>query len=247
MVPYSRITLQQMFDEVIMRLGEHRNPENSDWSTFVRFINHARNEVQAMTVPIKDWAYFTSIQVTDRMVLSPSFIAPVRVMLSLTGAPPYKEARRVDVREWFTMLNADVKHRWNQGTIHNPLYMIWGRILYLYPSNMYSNVGANYSGFMDCYQFPPDAVNPTDTLMIPYEYEELLIALAVDRFATKTSDPQLLSTLTSAVKTERAKTISQYMQKRRSAKRVLEEFVDANQTPFAKPRQEPGELSNRLI
>ena len=124
MIAYSKYNIQQLFDEIMLRLGNHRSAENIYFVTVANYLNQAFEEAMITTLPLKDWAYTTSYTVSHLQTLDVRFISPVRVMLSVDGLPPYTEARRVDVREWFTILNRDLKQRWNQSTYQNPTYMI---------------------------------------------------------------------------------------------------------------------------
>ena len=249
MIPYSRMTAMQVFEEVLLRLGSIRNGANFDWGTFLHALNHTIDEVLMYTLPLKDWAYTSTIQVTDNMVLSPMFIEPIRVLLSAGGTPPYTEARRVDVREWSTIVNwQQNKHAWNQSNSIRPVYMIWGNVLYLHPTTMWGEpiTVAQFAGMMDCYMYLPRITTGNQVVRIPYDFEELVIMNVMARLLFKLDDTQAMPELNAAIQSERQKLIALYMQRRQAEARVLESFVEPK-LPLVPPQDTPGELPNRLV
>lgn len=247
MIAYNKYTLQQLIDEVIIRLGGHRSAENVDWLTLATYINQGLEETMMAVMPLKEWAFTTSIEVQHLDVLDVNFIAPIRVLVSKTGQPPYQEARRIDVKEWFTIQNTEQRQQWNQSTYENPTYMVWGRVLYLHPSTTWDpTIPTTISGIMDCYTIPPRVYTPNGTLLMPYEYEELIILLAVERVLSRTMDNELLGELTQAIQRERNNVIEQYMKRQHAQKRTLESFVEPV-APLVQPKPEAGELPNKLV
>jgi hypothetical protein len=247
MIPYGRYTLQQVIDEVIVRAGRHRTPENVDWYTLASYVYQGLEYAMMIALPLKEWAFTTTLQVTHQMLLDINFISPIRVMLSSNGGPPYREARRIDVKEWFTIQDPERKQIWNQSTYDNPTYMIWGRVLYLHPSNTWDyNVVGAVSGFMDCYMIPPRIYSPNAQLRLPYEYEELVILLALEKVLYRTVDNAIMQEIASAIQKERMFVIEQYINRRQSQQRALESFV-LPEVPLVPPAPVPGELPQRLI
>lgn len=245
---YSRMMAMDIFKEVILRLGKLRNAENIDWGTFVHALNHTIDEILMHTLPLKDWAYVNTIQVADAMPLGVMFIEPIRVLISATGQPPFIEARKVDVREWSTIVNwQQQRHSWNQSSPNNPVYMIWGNTMYLHPTTLWGEpVAATFSGLMDCYMYPPRITTQRQLINIPYDFEELLIMNVMMRLMFKLDNSNAIQELYVSMQTERQKVISQYMQRQQSAKRELESFVEPK-APLVPPQDTPGELPNRLV
>jgi len=248
MIQYNKYTVQQLFDEVILRLGENRNAENIDYLTVAYYLNEALEEIMINFYPIKDWAFFTTILVANQQFLSPRFIKHVRLLLSANGQPPYVEARKIDVREWYSIINRDMRQFWNMGTYDNPVYMIWGNVIYLYPTNFWNANDAtqgNVSGVLDCYMFPVRVFNPNSMLNIPYEFEELLLLLALEKVVTRilpmAQKPKYLQQITA----QKSIFIQQYLSSRHAEKRHLASFV-APEVPLVPAPAEAGELQSRL-
>lgn len=214
MIQYSPMTLQQAVDEVFLRVSQHRTEVNLDFQTVVMFINRAIRKVTVEMLPYKDWAFTSTIAVTNGSPLPINFIKPVRVLLSAGGSPPYAEARKVSPREYYSLTNWYTKQSWNAANTSFPIYTIWGpraatvntapvqstRFIYMgpYTNAIWGNqtgtpptgssyyAGAELSGICDCYLSPLDLVNPGDLLPIPYEGEAMVILDAVTRVFAKT-------------------------------------------------------------
>lgn len=270
MIAYSSLTLKQLIDEAVLRLGPNRTATNMDWLTMVKYANRAIREVMFITLPYKDWAYISTINVTHMMMLPQRFIKPVRVMLSEDGYAPYREARRVDVREYFGLTNWEARSHWTSATEIVPVYMIWGRHLnqqavgasattsdvtiYLAPNTDYQTGDApsgyvyntaDWSGVMDCYLAPEDISGDSDIVNIPYEFEELVIYLAMKRFLARDAYPDMLKKVESMVMQEFTTVYPRYIEKRRTEKESLEEYQDPVQ-PIVGPDQAPGEVPYKL-
>lgn len=239
MVNYSYITLGKAIDDIVLRIGKHRIPENMDWQMLAHFVNHAVYEVLATTLPYKDWAYIESVAVSNGSALPREYLKYVRCLLSNNGEKPYREARYVDVREYYTTTDWNRGQQWNIGSEKNPIYTIWttGNVLtiYLYPNtlNLTGTAPTNtvyptadMSGILEYYSMPPFAVLPTDILRIPYEYEEIVILSAMTRVYYKTGALQQIVETQTKIMKEKQKVIKLIMEKRDTEKRQLDSFIE---------------------
>ena len=249
MIGYGQLTVADVFNEFLLRIGDVRKSENIDWGTFLHWLNHAVDEVLMQTLPLKDWAYTSTVSVVDGQFLSPLFIEPIRVLVSAGGIPPFVEARKVDVREWSTIVNFQQnKHSWNQSSSISPVYMIWGDTIFLHPTSRWgeTTVATNFAGMMDCYMFPRRMALPTDAVLIPYDFEEMLYMSLLSKAMFKLDNTAALPELQRSMVAEKQRLIGQYGQRKHTEKRVLESFIEPK-IPYIPATTTDGELPNKLV
>lgn len=191
MVSYSSMTFKSAIDEVLLRCDQMRIAINLDGQHVRRFLASARREVMSLAVPFKDWAFVKPVAIADGVELPQDFIAPLRVQLKTSLDTNYTEARELDVREWQRLTASVGANTYNQALPSQPAFMLWGAsdtddaafaakgvVVYVAP------VGV--SGYMEYYaSYDDSAISDTDTLNVPYEYENLVILSALVRVAMK--------------------------------------------------------------
>ena len=188
MIQYSPITLEEAVNETLLRLGQFRTAVNLDRQTVELFVNKSRREVLTKTLPYKDWGYITHVPIQhlgeqgQAGGVPKNFIRMVRVVLSGLGVNA--EARYADPREFFTLSDVRSGQSWNRGTHRNPVYTLWGGVAPARGIVFYSAPTA-LSGTAECYCGFEDAVQPTDRLRIPAEFENLVVTGAVARCLQK--------------------------------------------------------------
>lgn len=256
MITYTNRTLREVYDEVIVRMGQHRTTENTDWETVVKFINNAINEVLVKTLPYKDWAFVRTIPIANLTVLPVEFIRPIRVMLQRNENSPFIEARHVAPREYFSLIDWHKQQLWNQAIHFVPLYTIWGGIdlvtaglppippvittpqntvIHIFPNTAYYTgappVGYTYhnydlQGFMEYYGSHIFLTNDTDIIPLPYELEDLLVNCTLLRIFAKTANAMQVQFIQSLIVPEILRIQAMYQEKRRTERRELDNFIE---------------------
>jgi len=191
---YRYITAGEIYQEIMIRLGtEYRSREDIGFHAVISLINDAVREVFLKTLPYKDWAYVSRIDVFDGKALPTNFVKPIRVLLSSDGlANGAAEARFASAKEFYSVTDTRAAIYWNQQTQANPVYTMWGQLevagtvansrttVYVYPQA--------YKGWMDCYIVPDRADQMADKLYVPYEFEDMAILSALAKVYTMLGD-----------------------------------------------------------
>lgn len=190
MIIYSSMTLKQAVDEVMLRIAKLTTSANFDYQLAVMYLNRARRDAMATSLPFKDWSYVKSVAITNSTELPQDFMMVARVILKDPAAEDYREARRLDPKEWWTMTNTHRPHSWNGANNLNPVYTIWGSddvsTETWNSKGLVAKVGpSTVTGFMEYYAEYGDMSADTDTLNVPYEYENLVIMMAIERIYSK--------------------------------------------------------------
>lgn len=191
MIAYSSMTLKEAIDEIMIRVSKLTTSANFDYQLAVMYINRARREAMATSLPFKDWSYIKpGFAITNNTELPQDYVDKVRVMLKSPADTDYIEARRVDPKEWWTLTNTVRPHSWNGANDLNPIYTVWGSD----DSDVeaWSNKGmvikvapSTAVGYIEYYAEYGDLSLDTDTLNVPYEYENLIIAMTMVRIYQK--------------------------------------------------------------
>lgn len=146
------------------------------------------------------------------LILPPNYVRWKRVILRAGDTGRYMEARYVDVKEFFSLSDWRNGNVFNRATLKRPIFTIWGAQevggnltiqsmprFYCAPfTNAVLNdqtgtaptgysyyTGAELNGFMDAYLAPEDITNGSDTLPVPGEFEELVLAFTMTRCLAK--------------------------------------------------------------
>lgn len=265
MQQYSNMTAIEAYDEVMLRIGRYKNAINIDYDTILSYLNWGVIESLSETLPYKEWAYVGSMAVAHRTAMPNDYVGKIRVLVSDTGLPPYREARYVAPKEYNQLVNWRHAQTWNQGFSQSPVYTVWAdRVvtlttpsplcIYLYP-NTEDVVGAaptnlfypttNVSGIFEYYQAPPLMTQDNDIVPIPYEYESLVILKAVDR-ALATLGERKIEQIYKEIADETERIIERYQEKRRTEKRELDSFQEPV-IPEVTPPPEKGEAEQDLL
>jgi len=215
MIPYSNITLNDVIDEVFLRLGQTRTGINIDWSSTRRMVNRSIKEVVSITSPYKSWAYLDRIVVSNGSALSVNLIVPIRLLVSETGSPPYMEARKIDVREQYTVTDSNRSHSWNRDLNFSPVYYLWGDtsltptnfVIYIFPSN--------FQGILEASVVPPDLVAGTSIIPVPYEFVELVILGTLARVYHRFKIEDMVITTFRKIAEKRDEILGKYIEERK--------------------------------
>lgn len=240
MLPYRNITLDDVINEVVIRMNDQRSGVNVDWATLRRMTNRSIKEVVNMTLPYKSWAYTSRIAVTNGTVLPVTLIKPIRVLLSASGNPPYREAREVDIREMYSITDGSKQHSWNLDLTIDPVYLFWGDNS-ITPTNFVIYVSpAGYSGILEGHFIPGDLAAPTDVVPIPYEFAELAVLGVIARVYQKFQEGNALASVLQRVVEERQRILSKFVEKRRAEEKDLEAFEEEANPIFIVKKDKGG-------
>lgn len=256
-IQYSPKTLQQATDQVMLLASQHKTAINLDWQTAALFVNRAVREVVSKTLPYKDWSDISTVTVTNGGLLPANFIRPIRLLVSAGGEPPFREARFVDVEDFFSLSNWYRKQSLNAASTLFPIYTLWGprdiavntpaaqstlRIYIApYTNSLFTNetgtapagysyyTGTELSGQLDCYLLPTDLTNPASVLPVSYEYEGLVIMYALMRVYAKIENYAKLQEVQKQSTEEQMRLRKEFMEKRDKERETLEALLDAPQ------------------
>jgi hypothetical protein len=166
----------------------------------------------------------------------------------------YEEARYIDPKEYFVMSDWRSRQSWNSATQIYPTYTMWGAKtnpsvstpddhLYFYASPNADAQGYmnwqtgtapegfkyhthNMEGLMDCYVGYPETYNLTDKLLIPYEFENLLIVYTMMRCLAKVGNSARLKQYHENSVAEQKRLREMFATSKINVKRNLESLAD---------------------
>lgn len=245
MIEYATISVSNVIQEGIARLGKHRDEINLGWESLISMVNAAEREIELLTLPYKEWSYIAKMYIGDGMAVPQNFIKHIRVMLQIDADGSYREGRYVDIKELFTLSDDNLKNKFLAASQLNPIFTFWGNepannttdetlyTIYIKPDTM--------TGYME-YYYTPDFQNGSDVIYIPYEFEELLVLSFVTRLLVKLQDYTLLVRYNQDLMQERLKVIEFVQQKKHTRQRELDSFVDMV-LPYVSPQPEPNEAN----
>lgn len=216
MIPYRNITLQDVIDEVVIRATSTlRNGVNVDWSTLARFVNRAIKETAKVVMPFRPSLFINRIAITNGTQIPVTYIDTIRVQLSSTGNPPYIEARKVDVREFYEITNPLQPHSWNRDLNFSPVYFTWGGTGVVNPTAYFIYVFPNnYSGILEGHFIPGDITARGGIVPIPYEFIELVVLGALSRLYFHFNEQTLLQTTIEKLEAEKLSVLEEYAQRK---------------------------------
>jgi hypothetical protein len=262
---YSNLTAVEAYDEILMRLGRFRNAISVDYDTVLNYLNWAVITTLSKSLPYKEWAYVGAMNVQHRTNMPLDYIGFIRVLVSDTGLPPFREARYVAPKEYNQLVNWRQGHSWNQGFNHAPIFTMWADnvvtlttpsifSIYLYPntedvvgvqpSNLFYPI-ANVTGLLEYYQAPAFMANDTDRVPIPYEFEDIVIMTVVMRMLGNLGDVDV-SKMYMDITEETARVVQRYEEKKKADKRQLDAFQEPV-IPLYPPQPQEGEIPQEMV
>ena len=250
MINYSQMTYQDVIDEVIFRLSKYRVAENFSTGEIEDALNRAIQSVFIKSLPYKDWAYKARIAIANGTWLTERYVKHERVLLSVSGNPPYQEARYASPQEYFTVTDWSNNQIWNTASVDNPVFTIYGNTIYCSPTIVPQSdplTANSVSGFIECYLIPDKQSTNTAVIPIPFEYEEMVILETLLRIIDKVGDRALLWTIVGRISDIEQNSGVSFKQHKYTEKRELESFVSEDETPFNPPQPIQGELQKDLL
>lgn len=201
MILPSSMTVKEALDQVMRRVSQLQTRSNLDYKIAWNFLNNARREVFARTLPFKDYAYTKSVAITDGASLPADYTRTVRVILKDPADTNYVEARHAAAKEWWKISNTLRTDKNVSASRRYPAYTIWGSIDDLADDNIYIRIApTNETGFLEYVaaygDLPLDVNNEPDTtatLDIPLEFETLVIQSTLVRCYVKLAERELLA------------------------------------------------------
>jgi len=235
MIQYIGTTLNQLYDEVFIRLGDNRKAEAMDWTTTVKLINQAIGEVVDAVLPYKRNSFVETLVVQDDFEIPSRFIHTERLMCQIVEGHDYVEARYVDIKEWFSLVNQE----WNAGYLMQPIYTFWSRtddiaLPTFRQHRFFIKIFPTYDGVLEFFSVPSVSL-PTDLIPIPYEYMELVIALTLERIYMRIDEPQLLQVLHKEILEVRKDNMTKYIEQKQVEKKEFENYIEPD------PKNETGQ------
>ena len=258
---YSQMTFNKLYHKIIARLGDHRTHENVDKETIRKQVNLAAKELLTYTLPFRDYAYITTLAVSHDSALPQDFISPVRVLCSLSGSSPYVEARYVDPREFSKVTNWSQRQDWNKANSNQPIFTVWGQVDGTGQTNLVVKLGpnldyitgsappgytyptGNVSGILEYYAQAADVVLDTDLIPVPYEYEDLVFLMALERMYVICSVKDKLLHLHQQVAEKKSSLYESLRSKEFTSERELDNFTEPV-IPFVSPSPSEGEAQS---
>ncbi len=240
MIQYQSMTVGEALDEILDKVSQFQTASNLDTLTVWMFLNRARREVFARTLPFKESAYIKRANITNGAALPSDYTRPVRVLLR-SGSGEYSEARAAQPKEWWTLTNTSRPNLINGATTKYPIYMVWGGTsatdddvhIYCAPSGV-TGIIEYYAAYGD---LPKDGGgNPdlTASLNVPYEFENLVIQSALLRCYSRIAEKGKLAEAFENVQAEYAKLRMNFANKIATDATNIKSLVDPE------PSQTPG-------
>lgn len=228
MLNYTQLTMGKLVEEVVFRLTQFRNEVNTDYFTIAHLANHAVNEIMTKSLPYKDWAYISTIQIADGTVLPREFLKTIRVMLQHPTTGVNKEARYSTPMEVYNTTNPILGVQQNRAYFIQPIYTLWGRVdngavfapsqtvVYLFPNTM--------NGVMNCYVAPQFNYAEAYQIPIPYEFEESVISGTLFRALQRIGLNKEANIVYSMIEQERLKALELLKAKKSTEAMNLDSF-----------------------
>lgn len=202
MIGYTNITAGEVYEAAIAQIGRHRLPENIGFADVFALINRAIQEIYVIALPLNLWHFISTMDVQHRTVLPRNMSKPIRVLVSETGTPPYRDCRYVHPREWHLTTDWNSANEWRRATAEKPVYTIWGTgqtmMIMIYPNTEYQTgtvpdnhyySTANYSGIMEYHSMPAEVTSRGDVINVPVQCEDMVVLSTTIRLLAK-MDPQ---------------------------------------------------------
>lgn len=226
MLNYTQLTMGKLVEEVVFRLTQFRNEVNTDYFTIAHLANHAVNEIMTKSLPYKDWAYISTINVANGTLLPREFLKEIRVMLF--GATKNIEARYSTPMELSNVTDTFYGVSQNTAYLIQPIYTLWGQIesaptytpsqlfIYLRPITM--------TGIIDCYVAPQFNYSENYLIPIPYEFEESVISGTLFRALQRIGLNKEANIVYSMIEQERIKALELLKAKKQTEVMNLDSF-----------------------
>lgn len=189
---YSPLTMQELYVTVTSILKKYDAGLNFDWGTFCNAAYRGLISIMTKTAPYKQWAYLTDrddVQTAGVYELLPEYIKMLRVMVEtdiVTGGNPLVEARRVSVREYFS-ITSDEYNLWNMGLAREPVYALWGNRDNTYQQHLVMRIFPNPGTKRIRYTYyaaPARTTSRDDVIGVVAEYESIYITEVTIRMMT---------------------------------------------------------------
>jgi hypothetical protein len=245
--------VQDVWEETLIRVEGLREGENMDLGTFMRQLNWAVREVYLDTLGYKGWTYkesATNLRNGDR--IDRRFLESIRVLVSESGEDgSFFEARYADPREFFTVTSTlDYPQIWGRGRSLSPIYTLWGNRDYItaigQPQLFIYFQPDTLIGMMDAYMAPPEVNSFVDVVPIPNDFIEYFMQNVIVRILTVIGRVSEAQDIVENINQTRASFKSKHQERQTLQKRKLESFVQPIH-PIVPPKEEPGEVPNKLV
>lgn len=258
MIQYSKLRIIDIMDEVRNKVRIFINNFNFDHEYLLTQVIQAIRYSEFFLLPFKVWAFKDNLLVTHRAILPLTFIAPIK----LTILNSQTEARYVDFREYYQLVNWRYKHDWNQPRQTNPIYTITGvnqnKVIFIAPNTDYQTGnppqgftyynGPPLIGILEFYSCPDfTTLNEQSLFPLPDEFKKIIVLEATIRILSKVSDRERLLNLHKELLEDKTTMWNNYVQRLASERREMDDFTEQVPPFVSPPPTTPGELPNKLI
>jgi len=218
MIQYSSMTVGEAIDEILDKVSQFQTATNLDYKTVWMFLNRARREVFARTLPFKDYSYIKRVAISNGDALPVDFTRVVRVLLK-SGSNELTAARKAVPKEWWTISNVSRPNLINGASPRFPVYMVWGSTnaptddhvhIYTAPSST-TGILEYYAAFADLAVDGNGDPLATATLNVPYEFENLVIQSALLRCYARIAEKNQLAATFQEVQAQYQKLMKNYV------------------------------------
>lgn len=227
MISYTTIRLADAVFEIQSRVRHYRNSFNYDWGSVVTALNGAIAEVTSLALPYSPTAYKQRLEVTSGQRLGASFIKHERLYVYDEDAV-LREARYADPKELFKVTDFDMSTIWNEVSLDNPIYTIFGNIIYFsnMPIQSFDIVKDSSSiGIFEGYYFPNPVSLDGDRIVCPTEFIELIYLHTLTRLYNKGENINYISVLYREIELLSNSLIERNRKANEIADQQLESFV----------------------
>lgn len=252
MIAYKYPTYGDIVEEVMYRLGSHISGMNTDTETIIIMVNRSIQEIYSKILPYRDWAIRSQLDIKNGDWLTENYKSIERVVVYDSDVSEQREARRVAVKEFYSLAMDTNWQLWNRCNNDRPIYTIYGNKIYIAPllNGAYGDPTADGAdgkkAIVDCYMVPVFTENLDDKLLLPAEFKELIVLSAMNRILFKTSDRSQLYTIFGQINNIEMDLYNAYKQHTVTQKQTLDTFVGADETPFRPPTTIANELQKRV-
>lgn len=250
MIRYQNVLGSQIYNEVMLRLGDMRSGTNVDEGTIFKAINRALTEIWILTKPYKDWAYYKKVEITTNPYELPvDYYKYVRLLCNTDHG--LRECRYADPKEIYSLTDDNQSQIWNKSSNTNPIFTVFGAMdtfvstympttnwLHLYIDNF---VDAAYLDYIAV----PYLLNLDQTIPIPYEYQQYVIQASLLRILNLVADPGSYQHIIQDLQFKKSIIINSLKAEQYTEKRELDNFVEPV-VPYIPAQPIEGELQKQL-
>jgi len=232
MITYHQVTLIEIVNEVLGRLQTYQKPTNIDWQEIVNAVNQSIIEAVSFCYGLIPEAFIEQSTVTNGSFMGERFIKEINLLV-IDGNGIYRDARYANPTEIYNTTDERTRTSWVHSIEDNPIYTMFGNRVYIVnTTDRDPIVTSTATGEFTYHAYPLKLYSDTDTLVMPYEYIELVYLHTLIRLLTPGESMEYMK----VVYRELEMTESSLYQRNRQAnvieKAEIETMVEDNRSKF---------------